>query len=93
MKSVIGARTPESPDAPATIYSEDLIVATAREFLEALQTGELFRPRGYFDATSPGAAGYVFRGQSNSAWNLLPKVHRRADSLSMFTEDMPAVPD
>jgi hypothetical protein len=71
------------------MYSVDLELSKAADLLDALLTSDLFHPKGFFDAAEPGAAGYVFRGQANRQWPLVPAAHRGGEPLSGFTEQPP----
>jgi hypothetical protein len=71
------------------MYSVDIEIRTAAELIEMFLLNDRFRPTGFFAGSEPGAAGYVFRGQANHSWHLMPKVHRRSDSLALFVEQAP----
>lgn len=73
------------------MYTVDIELKSAGELVEVLLTNDRFRPKGYFEASEPGAAGYFFRGQSNRDWPLVPLVHRSSDSLVSFTEQPPSM--
>lgn len=56
---------------------------SAAEFLDLLLnhfTGE-YRPRSPIDTLEPGMRGFIFRGQADSTWPLLPKVYRNNGEL------------
>jgi len=54
---------------------------SADEFLKFLLEFSDFQPRNPFDLTAPGQAGYIFRGQADRSWPLLPAVFRHEDPL------------
>jgi hypothetical protein len=72
------------------MYTVDLELNSAGELLEVLLTNDRFRPRGFFQASEAGAAGYYFRGQPDRNMLLVPKVHRDKHSLDAFTEQPPS---
>ncbi|MFY4730442.1 FRG domain-containing protein [Nitrospira sp. BLG_2] len=48
-----------------------------------------FQPRQVFDATARGVRGYIFRGQADRLWQLLPSVFRSGDPLKRYTPQSP----
>jgi hypothetical protein len=71
------------------MYDHDLEFLKAPDLLEALLSTDIFQPKGLFDASRAGAAGYVFRGQPNRDWPLVPTAHRDGSPLVDFTEQPP----
>jgi hypothetical protein len=57
---------------------------SARDFLAYFLESERFRVKTLAEATREGLAGYLFRGQSNAMWPLLPSAHRTTSRLRDF---------
>lgn len=61
--------------------------AKGEEFLEFFRSG-VFRPAHIYAAHFWGQNGYIFRGQANSSWPLVPNAFR-GDKLADFTTQSP----
>ena len=72
---------------------------TAKELIDFIESyeSEGFRTDGKFEATSTGRGGHIFRGQSNSTWELIPAVFRNLTNsphpLSDFAAQLPGIFD
>lgn len=75
-------------------YSSDDVFEDAESFINYFLTDKKFRTRHIFDAHHLGQGGFVFRGQSNAKWSLLPTAFRDGQ-LDLFTPQPPGsiVPD
>jgi hypothetical protein len=69
-------------------YTSDQLFHTAREFIEYFLWGKEFETGSKFDASSTGKAGVIFRGQSDSKWDLIPTAFR-PNALEGFTPQPP----
>jgi len=54
---------------------------TARQFIDFLIGNSRFSTRNIFDAVSCGINDFIFRGQANQDWSLLPKLFREGNPL------------
>lgn len=72
-----------------SVFDIDEMLDSAREFVDCFLDENIFEPKSIFDVSGTSICGYVFRGQSNSAWNLLPSAHR---TRSIFAEYTPQPP-
>jgi len=75
------------------IYDEDKDLSSARELVDLFLDNPLFSINHIFDATAVGLVGFVFRGQSDKDWKLLPTVHRLGDPLKALTPQSPGALD
>ena len=64
---------------------------TAQELINYFINDEKFRTMDKYEANILGKAGYIFRGQSNSTWPLLPSAFR--DELTYWSKFTPEPPD
>lgn len=58
---------------------------TANEFIAFFQNDNQFKTDSKYSANYLGANGFIFRGQSDSTWSLLPRAFRNPDELVDFT--------
>jgi len=61
----------------------------AKEFLDFFLQDRRFEPRNIFHAMWRGLNGFIFRGQVDSKWRLVPKAHRSKNLLAGFTPQTP----
>jgi hypothetical protein len=62
----------------------------AAELIEFFATDRIREPRHIYEATQPwGVRGFVYRGQADSDWRLLPAAHRRGHPLRRFAPQSP----
>lgn len=65
-------------------------LSKAREFIELfLDDDSIFKPTHLFDTTETTTNGFIFRGQSNIEWPLLPTAHRAGNPLDNYTPQPP----
>ncbi len=62
---------------------------TARDFLDFFLRDKDFEPTNIFEANQKGLKGFVFRGQAEAKWSLLPSVHRAGNPLVDFAPQTP----
>lgn len=75
------------------IYDRDEDLSSARDLVDLFLDNPLFSIDHIFDATAVGLVGFVFRGQSDKSWKLLPTAHRSGDPLKEFTPQSPGALD
>jgi len=73
-------------------YHIDEQCDTARQFIAFLIGTERFSTNNIFDAVALGINDFIFRGQANQDWPLLPKLFRSGVSLLEFSPQSPIVP-
>jgi len=61
----------------------------AKEVIDYFLSDSMFQTSDKFTATITGKAGWIFRGQSNSTWPVLPSAFRRETDWSKFTPQPP----
>jgi hypothetical protein len=61
----------------------------AKDLVEFLISDSVLAPETRFDLDNVAATRYIFRGQADSNWKLLPTVHRSTNCLSQFTPQPP----
>jgi hypothetical protein len=66
-------------------YHIDEQCDTARQFIDFLIRTPCFSTHSIFDAVAPGINRFIFRGQSDHEWPLLPKLFRIGDPLLEFS--------
>ncbi len=69
----------------STPYYIDEHCDNARQFIDFLIGNTRFSTRNTYDAVSSGINDFIFRGQSDQEWSLLPKVFRGFNPLVDFT--------
>lgn len=67
------------------MYNEDQNFNTAREFFDALLGENVFEAKSVLDVSEKITSGYIFRGQANKNWSLLPSAHRSDTALNNHT--------
>jgi len=71
------------------MYDVDKSFKTAREFFNFLLEDNIFEPKGIFDVSDKVTNSYIFRGQAQRDWNLLPSAHREPNKLENYTPQPP----
>lgn len=71
------------------MYDIDLSLETASELFDYLLDKDLFEPTHIFDVSEKFINNYIFRGQGNKNWSLLPTAHRTPNYLENFTPQSP----
>ncbi|WP_226597573.1 FRG domain-containing protein [Marinobacter nauticus] len=71
------------------MYDVDKTFKTAREFFNFLIDKNIFEPEGIFDVSDKLTNSYVFRGQAQKDWVLLPTAHRENNRLENYTPQPP----
>lgn len=71
-------------------YALDRPFGTSRELIEYFLNDPCFRTSGKFNANFTGKGGVIFRGQSNSNWNLFPSAFRE-QAFDNFTPQPPPI--
>jgi hypothetical protein len=71
------------------IFNPQQEFETAEELVDFFQKHPFFRTRKIWEANSVGRGGHIYRGQSDSEWNLKPSVFRSCEILSNFTPQAP----
>lgn len=69
-------------------YFHDTLYESARDFVGFFLQHAWFRTGNQFQANTTGRGGMIFRGQSDSKWELVPTAFR-PDSLRDFTPQPP----
>lgn len=69
-------------------YYKDDLLKSPRELLDYFLHDSWFRTHDVFDASRTGKGGMIFRGQSNSEWDLIPSAFRQG-RLAAFTPQPP----
>lgn len=73
------------------MYDNDISFDSAREFFDFLVGENIFEPDSIFDVSERFVNGYIFRGQGNKEWELLPTAHRNLNRLEDFTPQPPRI--
>lgn len=71
------------------MYDYDHFFDSARELFDYLLGENIFEPSCIFDVSERFVNGYVFRGQGNKEWELIPTAHRNFNMLEHFTPQPP----
>lgn len=72
------------------IFDEDIPLTKARELIDLfLDPENIFAPKNIFDVSEKFISGYIYRGQANKDWPLLPAAHREGEPLKRFTPQPP----
>lgn len=71
------------------MYDIDTQCETAREFVDVFLDPNLFEPESILDVSDKFVSGYLFRGQSNKDWRLIPTAHRSEEALKDYTPQPP----
>lgn len=72
------------------MYNVDESFETARDFFNHILDENIFEPKTVFDVSEKFTCNYIFRGQANKGWSLLPAAHRKTDSLEGYTPQPPS---
>ena len=70
-------------------YMEDKACDTAEEFIDYFRHHPWLKTDSEFTAHYPGIGGFIFRGQANAEWKLIPKAFRSDNPLSEYTTQPP----
>lgn len=70
---------------PYCAFHVDEQCSTARQFIDSLIHDERFITSNKYDAIDWGVNGYIFRGQADLKWELVPRVFREGNPLLEFT--------
>jgi len=71
-------------------YSKVIALNKARELIDFfLDSENIFSPKQIFDVSERNISGYIYRGQANNDWPLLPTAHRKGNPLEKFTPQPP----
>lgn len=73
------------------MFHIDNTFITARDFLDYFLRDNAFRTTSKFHANQTGSGGMIFRGQSDSCWQLMPSAFR-AGRLDKYTPQPPYEP-
>lgn len=71
------------------MYDVDESFETAREFFNFMVEENIFEPKGIFDVSEKFSNNYIFRGQAQRDWSLIPTAHREGNNLENFTPQPP----
>lgn len=71
------------------MYDVDKSFETAREFFNFLLEENIFEPESVFDVCEKFTNSFIFRGQSQKDWSLMPTAHREHNKLENFTPQPP----
>jgi len=74
------------------MYDVDKSFKTAREFFNFLLGENIFEPSSVFDVSEKFTNSFIFRGQSQKGWPLIPTAHREDNKLGDFTPQPPPPP-
>lgn len=66
---------PRKTKSGAVLY-DDRLFRSAEKFLDYFLTASLFKTTSKLTANLTGSGGFIFRGQSDAGWRLLPKAFR-----------------
>ncbi len=69
------------------IYANELLFDTATDLVNHLR--EKYTTQNLWQTNTIGKAGFIFRGQSNAEWQLLPSVFRAGRPLDNFVQQPP----
>ena len=71
------------------MFDIDYSFSNARELIDCFLADNVFEPKNIFDVSEKFISGYIFRGQAEKNWTLLPTVHRNHDALKEYTPQPP----
>jgi|GEM_PF-3998555 len=71
------------------MYDVDQSFETARDLFNALLEKSVFEPDSIFDVSEKTTNSFIFRGQAQKEWSLLPSAHRDAKALNNYTPQPP----
>lgn len=71
------------------MYDVDELFETARDLFNFLLEYNDFEPKSVFDISERITNDYIYRGQANKSWSLLPTAHRSPNKLESFTPQPP----
>jgi hypothetical protein len=71
------------------MYDIDEQFEAAREFFNFLLEENIFEPKTIFDVNDKSINNYIFRGQAQKNWDLLPTAHRETNKFENFTPQPP----
>jgi len=71
------------------MYNVDESFETARDLFNFLLEDNIFEPKSVFDVSDKVTNSYIFRGQAQKDWDLLPTAHREDNKLENYTPQPP----
>lgn len=71
------------------MFDIDHSFSNARELIDCFLAENIFEPKNIFDVSEKFINGYIFRGQAEKNWTLLPTAHRNYDALKEYTPQLP----
>ena len=71
------------------MYDQDLNLQSAKELIDFFLEENILAPEGYFDVSERLTNGYLFRGQADKNWKLLPTAHRDVSIFEKYTPQPP----
>lgn len=71
------------------MYDTDKTFETARDFFNFLFEENIFEPQSVFGVSEKITNNYIFRGQAQKDWHLLPTAHRETNKLEDYTPQPP----
>ncbi|MCP4985023.1 MAG: FRG domain-containing protein [Colwellia sp.] len=71
------------------MYDVDESFETAREFFNFLLEENIFEPESVFDVSEKFTNNFIFRGQAQKDWPLIPTAHRKDNKLENYTPQPP----
>lgn len=71
------------------MYDLDKTFETAREFFDFLIEDNSFEPKSVFDVSEKLTNSFIFRGQAQKNWTLIPTAHREDNKLANYTPQPP----
>jgi hypothetical protein len=71
------------------MYDVDESFETARAFFNFLLEENIFEPESVFDVSEKFTNSFIFRGQAQKDWSLIPTAHREHHKLENYTPQPP----
>lgn len=71
------------------MFDDDIIFDKAKELIECFLDDNVLSPKELFDVSERLTSGYLYRGQANKEWKLIPSAHRDPDIFKSFTPQPP----
>lgn len=72
------------------MFDQDVSFKDARELIDCFLGENFLAPKSLFDVSERLTSGYLFRGQANKDWSLIPSVHRGPGVLKDYTPQPPS---
>ena len=70
-------------------YTEDKSCDTAEEFVDYFRCHRWLKTTNEWIANFPGIGGFIFRGQADTKWQLIPSAFRNGNPLSEYAPQTP----